>query len=179
MKLKTAKQIPIGGKIVEAGNSKEFKTGSWKAKSPVWDKEKCINCMKCVVYCPDMAIKTKKIASLVCIQDLWSEDKATNALLYDLKRRGFLCLQVYRNPCYRIKLDCSYDEYLKKTKSSRRQRELIRNEKKLFELGKVDIQRYTGSEITFDIVSRMADIQKESWMKRRGAALLCKSFHKR
>jgi len=60
-KLKTSKQIPIGGKIIEAGNSKEFKTGSWKAKSPVWDKEKCINCMKCVAYCPDMAIKTKKV----------------------------------------------------------------------------------------------------------------------
>ncbi len=60
-KLKTSKQIPIGGKIVEAGNSKEFKTGSWKAKMPIWDKEKCINCMKCSVFCPEMAIKTKKV----------------------------------------------------------------------------------------------------------------------
>ena len=59
--LKTAKQIPIGGKIIEAGNSKEFKTGSWKAKKPVRDKEKCINCMRCAVFCPDMAIKTKKV----------------------------------------------------------------------------------------------------------------------
>ena len=59
--LKTSKQIPIGGKIIEAGNSKEFKTGSWKAKVPVWDKEKCINCMRCVVFCPEMAIKTKKV----------------------------------------------------------------------------------------------------------------------
>lgn len=59
-KLKTAKQIPIGGKIIEAGNSKEFKTGSWKAKMPVRDKKKCINCMRCTVFCPDMAIKTKK-----------------------------------------------------------------------------------------------------------------------
>ncbi|MCK4525643.1 MAG: 4Fe-4S binding protein [Candidatus Andersenbacteria bacterium] len=60
-KLKTAKQIPIGGKIIEAGNAKEFKTGSWKAKMPVRDKEKCINCMRCAVFCPDMAIKTKKV----------------------------------------------------------------------------------------------------------------------
>ena len=59
--LKTAKQIPIGGKIIEAGNAKEFKTGSWKAKMPVRDKEKCINCMRCAVFCPDMAIKTKKV----------------------------------------------------------------------------------------------------------------------
>ena len=60
-KLKTSKQIPIGGKIIEAGNAKEFKTGSWKAKMPVRDKEKCINCMRCAVFCPDMAIKTKKV----------------------------------------------------------------------------------------------------------------------
>lgn len=60
-KLKTAKQIPIGGKIIEAGNSKLFKTGNWKAKKPIRDKEKCINCMRCAVYCPDMAIKVKKI----------------------------------------------------------------------------------------------------------------------
>ncbi len=61
MKLKTAKQIPIGGKIIEAGNSKEFKTGSWKAKMPVRDKKKCIDCMRCAVFCPDMAIKVKKV----------------------------------------------------------------------------------------------------------------------
>jgi|SRR5680860_1678452 len=61
MKLKTAKQIPIGGKIIEAGNSKEFKTGNWKAKMPIRDKAKCIDCMRCAVFCPDMAIKTKKV----------------------------------------------------------------------------------------------------------------------
>lgn len=61
MRLKTAKQIPIGGKILEPGNSKEFKTGSWKAKMPIRDKNKCINCMRCAVFCPDMAIKVKKI----------------------------------------------------------------------------------------------------------------------
>lgn len=61
IKLKTAKQIPIGGKIVEAGNSVQFKTGNWKAKMPVRDKEKCIHCIRCAVYCPDMAIKVKKI----------------------------------------------------------------------------------------------------------------------
>ncbi|MCK4892303.1 MAG: 4Fe-4S binding protein [Candidatus Pacebacteria bacterium] len=61
IKLKTAKQIPIGGKIIEAGNSKEFKTGSWKAKMPVRDKKICINCMRCAVFCPDMSIAVKKI----------------------------------------------------------------------------------------------------------------------
>jgi len=59
--LKTSKQIPTGGKIIEAGNSIQFKTGSWKAKMPIRDKKKCINCMRCAVFCPDMAIKAKKV----------------------------------------------------------------------------------------------------------------------
>ena len=37
-KLKTYKEIPIGGMIEKAGNSAEFKTGDWKAFKPVWDK---------------------------------------------------------------------------------------------------------------------------------------------
>lgn len=61
MKLKTSKQIPIGGKIIEAGNSVQFKTGNWKAKMPIRDKNKCVNCMRCAVYCPDMAIGANKI----------------------------------------------------------------------------------------------------------------------
>jgi pyruvate ferredoxin oxidoreductase delta subunit len=61
MNLKTSKQIPIGGKIIEAGNSMQFKTGNWKAKMPIRDKEKCINCMRCAVFCPDMAIGARKM----------------------------------------------------------------------------------------------------------------------
>lgn len=62
MKLKNAKDLPAGGRIVEAGNSKEVKTGSWKSKKPVINKEKCIGCLRCVAYCPDMAIKVKEVA---------------------------------------------------------------------------------------------------------------------
>ena len=50
------KTIPIGGKIVEAGNAREYETGSWRAMRPVLDKEKCINCLQCWVFCPDAAI---------------------------------------------------------------------------------------------------------------------------
>ncbi len=61
MALKTSKEIPIGGKIIEAGNSRQFKTGSWKAKMPIRDKDRCIHCMRCAVFCPDMAIRVKKV----------------------------------------------------------------------------------------------------------------------
>ena len=61
MKLKTAKEIPIGGKIIEAGNSKEVKTGGWKSQKPVMHKDKCVSCLRCAAYCPDMAIKIKEV----------------------------------------------------------------------------------------------------------------------
>lgn len=55
--LKSAKEIPIGGKIVEAGNSVGYITGSWRNFRPVHDKEKCTNCMICWMVCPDSAVK--------------------------------------------------------------------------------------------------------------------------
>ena len=60
MKLKSSKEIPIGGKIVEPGNSREIKTGSWKSQKPAIDKEKCIGCLRCAAYCPEMAIKFRE-----------------------------------------------------------------------------------------------------------------------
>jgi pyruvate ferredoxin oxidoreductase delta subunit len=50
------KDIPRGGKIVEAGNAREYQTGTWRAMRPLVDQEKCINCLQCWVYCPDAAI---------------------------------------------------------------------------------------------------------------------------
>jgi pyruvate ferredoxin oxidoreductase delta subunit len=61
MKLKSASEIPIGGRIVEAGNSNEVKTGGWKSKKPVLKDGACAGCLRCAVYCPDMAIKLMEL----------------------------------------------------------------------------------------------------------------------
>ena len=58
MKLRTAKEIPIGGLIDEAGSSKKFKTGDWRSFRPITDFDKCIHCMQCVVNCPEDCIPT-------------------------------------------------------------------------------------------------------------------------
>ncbi|PLW79965.1 ferredoxin [Candidatus Woesearchaeota archaeon] len=58
-KLKNWKEIPIGGLIVEPGNSKEYLTGDWRTFRPVHIPEKCINCMICWVNCPDSSILSK------------------------------------------------------------------------------------------------------------------------
>ncbi|MCD6591785.1 MAG: 4Fe-4S binding protein [Thaumarchaeota archaeon] len=37
--------------------SLEYKTGAWSTVQPEIDKQKCIKCLLCWVYCPDGAIK--------------------------------------------------------------------------------------------------------------------------
>jgi len=123
--------------------------------------------------------KQKMVADMLCINSLWSEDKATNKLVDELREQGFLCLKTYRNPCYSITLGPSFEEYLNKTISSRRRRELKRNEKKILELGAVDFEEYSGNDITDALIRRMASLQEESWMKRRECAVLSQPFYRK
>ncbi len=50
------REIPMAGIIDAPGNSMEYKTGTWRALRPVVNQEKCIKCLMCWAYCPDMAI---------------------------------------------------------------------------------------------------------------------------
>jgi pyruvate ferredoxin oxidoreductase delta subunit len=50
-------KITIGAVVEEPGSSLANKTGSWRSgKKPVRNKEKCIKCMRCWLFCPDNAI---------------------------------------------------------------------------------------------------------------------------
>jgi len=42
--------------VLEGGNSRFKKTGSWRLATPVIDYSKCTRCMVCYVYCPDACI---------------------------------------------------------------------------------------------------------------------------
>ena len=53
------KDIPIGGLIVDAGNSVEYKTGSWRSYKPITDMDKCIHCLFCWIYCPEDSRKVE------------------------------------------------------------------------------------------------------------------------
>lgn len=53
------KTLPRGGMILEAGTSAEYKTGSWRSFRPLWDEEKCEQCLKCDLLCPDCSIKVE------------------------------------------------------------------------------------------------------------------------
>lgn len=48
--------VTEGLQIHEAATSKAFMTGEWRTNTPVWDREKCKQCLLCVPYCPDASI---------------------------------------------------------------------------------------------------------------------------
>jgi pyruvate ferredoxin oxidoreductase delta subunit len=53
-KLPGSKDIPAAG--VTWKSATEYKTGDWRSKKPVRDKEKCTRCLICWIFCPDAAI---------------------------------------------------------------------------------------------------------------------------
>lgn len=53
------KEVPIGGVVDKPGTARDYKTGTWRVMRPIINHDKCINCMQCWLYCPDMAIKGK------------------------------------------------------------------------------------------------------------------------
>ncbi len=50
------KDITKGGVITSAGNAELFKTGDWRSMRPVWNQEKCKQCLLCYPVCPDTSI---------------------------------------------------------------------------------------------------------------------------
>ena len=53
------KSLPEGDLIIGGGTAKEFKTGDWRSKRPIFIPEKCIHCLTRWMYCPDAAIIVK------------------------------------------------------------------------------------------------------------------------
>lgn len=52
-------KLTPGGEIYEGGTSRNFCTGDWRTKTPVFIADKCKHCMLCVPYCPDSSIPVK------------------------------------------------------------------------------------------------------------------------
>lgn len=48
--------ITEAGFIYAEGNSHEYNTGDWRVNKPVWDEEKCRQCLLCFPVCPDSSI---------------------------------------------------------------------------------------------------------------------------
>jgi len=121
----------------------------------------------------------ERVAHAFCDKYLSSLDETTNELLAELANHGFTYKLGFRRVCPWIHLNRSFEDYLQKTKSGRRRRKLRYQEKQVFEAGDVAVVRYIGEDITPEVIARIAAIQQDSWMKRRGAAVLGKQFHQK
>jgi CelD/BcsL family acetyltransferase involved in cellulose biosynthesis len=123
------------------------------------------------------AFRTRRIASLILIEDLWSGDKATNAFFDQLAEKRFAVHRIFRDPCPFIRLGCSYEEYMENTKSAKSRQTLGRKERQLYNKHVVNIEDLKEKEVTSTVIQRIASIQELSWMKRRGAAVLRQPFY--
>lgn len=54
--LKNVADIEYGG-VIKASTGLENKTGNWRMEHPEIDDSRCINCMLCVLQCPENCIK--------------------------------------------------------------------------------------------------------------------------
>jgi CelD/BcsL family acetyltransferase involved in cellulose biosynthesis len=122
-------------------------------------------------------IISKRIFDVYYSEDLSSEDPGTNDLIDKLAQKGCFCRQISRNPCCHVKLGCSFDEYFKNNASSKSRQNLLRRERRLFESGNVTVRHYVNTEVTPEVLLRIATIEDESWLKRRGAAVLKQPFY--
>lgn len=48
--------VSVGAVVKEPGSTRKNKTGSWRTFKPILDKEKCIDCGNCVLFCPEGCI---------------------------------------------------------------------------------------------------------------------------
>jgi len=46
----------IGGAVLNPGSTRNNKTGSWRTFKPNLDKEKCVDCDNCILFCPEGSI---------------------------------------------------------------------------------------------------------------------------
>jgi len=136
------------------------------------------NYQSVIEYMADI-ITSRKVFEVYYSADLSSEDLATNDLLDKLVKKGYSRRQVYRNPCFYFQLGCSFEEYFQKKASSKSRQNLRRREKRLFESSDVKVEHYVAGEVTPEVLLRIAAIEQQSWLKRRGAAVLQKPFYQK
>jgi CelD/BcsL family acetyltransferase involved in cellulose biosynthesis len=117
------------------------------------------------------------IADVYYTSDLSSKDSATQQLIECLTKNNSISCSIPRNICRYIQLGCSWVEYLWENKTGKSRQTLRRKERKLVESHNVQVEYYLADQITTQILNRIAEIQQESWMKRRGAAVLGQQFY--
>lgn len=76
--------IELGCIITSPGNAIEYKTGDWRSQRPILNKERCIKCGICYIYCPEGCIYQNSEGYLeadlyhckgcgICARECWTQ----------------------------------------------------------------------------------------------------------
>jgi pyruvate ferredoxin oxidoreductase delta subunit len=57
---KTFKQEKVGCYLLEKNKAQPFEPGTKPELKPEWDKDLCVRCALCYIYCPDAAISRQE-----------------------------------------------------------------------------------------------------------------------
>jgi len=52
----TWRDIEVGAIVTEPGSASYYQTGDWRSQRPVFDKNKCVKCGLCYIFCPEGCI---------------------------------------------------------------------------------------------------------------------------
>jgi CelD/BcsL family acetyltransferase involved in cellulose biosynthesis len=125
------------------------------------------------------ALFQNKIAHVFYNKYLSSLDEPTNELIAELIRHNFIFKRWKRHVCMWTKLEPSFEQVLESRRTGEQRRWLLRKERRVFKQGDVDVVCYAGKEITPEITARVAAIQKDSWLKAEGKAILNQTFYQK
>jgi len=121
----------------------------------------------------------EKIAHVFYNKYTSTKDEFTNKLFAELSREGFVCRHWQRHVSLQVHLEQDFEKVLRKNRNKKQREKILYHERRVFKSGDVQVTRYIDEQITPEVMARIADIQENSWVKARGAAVLKQPFYQK
>lgn len=51
------REVTLGCAVAEPANAVAYRTGDWRTERPVWDRQRCIKCGICSLFCPEGCVR--------------------------------------------------------------------------------------------------------------------------
>lgn len=123
-------------------------------------------------------VASTRLFDTLVFPNLWSEDAATHSLLDALIRKGLMAKRMHRAICPAAEFtDADFESFMRSQRSSRSNQRLRQYERRIQRQHDMQISVHAGKEISGDLIRRVAEVQKRSWLKTRGAANLHTPFY--
>lgn len=111
----------------------------------------------------------REIGDVFQAMNISSQDDMTRAFADAFS--GSATHRVFRAPCCWMPLEATLDAYLQRAQSGKTRKKTRQYDRNLHRAGTVEIERFSGPAIDDALMARIADVQADSWLERRGAAV--------